>query len=70
MQTVVREPEQRRQEVGDDPLRAGLDLDRHRHAGRQRIAIGERRVRSRNIEPCRDEIALQMAQFSIADRRI
>ena len=36
MQAVLLEAEQRRQEVGDDPLGAGLDLDGHRHAGRER----------------------------------
>jgi hypothetical protein len=38
--------------------------------GGERIVIGERRVQSRNIKRCGDEIALQMAQLGVADRRV
>jgi len=35
--------------------------------GGERIAIGERRVQSRDVELCGDEVALQMAQFGVVD---
>jgi len=38
--------------------------------GGERIAIGERRVQSRDVELCGDEVALQMAQFGVVDCRV
>jgi hypothetical protein len=63
-QAVVPEAEQRRQQVGDDPLRAGLDLDRHRHAGQERHAPAVDRYRiavERNMRGIDELAALRLA---------